>query len=249
MSGAMLIQGASRGIGLAFVDALLERHETSPVIATCRRPEKARALSERAALHSERLRVLALDVEDEPTIAECGAKLAADGVEIDLLINCAGILHDDTMQPEKRLDDLDPAALARAFAINATGPLLVAKHLHRLLRHGRRAVFASLSARIGSIADNRKGGWYAYRASKAAQNMGTRTLSLELGRSAPHVICVALHPGTVATDLSAPFCSRVPEDRLFTPERAASQLLDVIAALEPDQTGSFLAWDGSPIPW
>ena len=249
MSGSRLVQGASRGIGLGLVDALLAREDGASVIATCRAPAAADALRERAKRHPDRLRVMALDVQEEASIARCAETLAAEGVELDLLINASGLLHDATMKPEKRLADLDPETLRRAFEVNAIGPLLVAKHLYPLLRHERRAVLASLSARVGSIGDNRLGGWYAYRASKAAQNMGTKTLALELKRVARRIICVGLHPGTVETDLSAPFRSQVPEERLFSVDRAAAQLLDVIDRLEPDQTGMLLAWDGSPIPW
>ena len=143
----------------------------------------------------------------------------------------------------------DPAVLRHVFEVNAFGPLVVAKHFLPLLKHSERAVLANLSARVGSIGDNRLGGWYAYRASKAAQNMFTRNLSLELARRAPKVICVALHPGTVDTELSKPFQGGVSPDRLFDADRAARQLLEVIDGLRPEQTGRFLAWDGTTIPW
>ena len=170
---------------------------------------------------------------------------------VDLVIHCAGTLHDDGagIAPERRLADVDPVKIARSFAINATGPLLVAKHVAPLLpRHGR-AVFASLSARVGSIGDNRLGGWYGYRASKAAQNMFTRTLSIELKRRIRGIVCVALHPGTVDTDLSRPFQGAVPQGTLFPVDRAARQLLEVIDGLGPADNGGFFAYDGQPIPW
>jgi NAD(P)-dependent dehydrogenase (short-subunit alcohol dehydrogenase family) len=248
MTGSALIQGASRGIGLGLVQALLARDTDSQVIATCRNPERADRLSELERDHPGRLQIFRLDVQEEGSIAEAARRLIEEGVELDLLVNVAGLLHDGAMQPEKKLADLDPDHFRRAFEVNATGPLLVAKHFHPLLRHERRAVFASLSARVGSIADNRRGGWYAYRASKAAQNMGTKTLALELQRIAPRVLCVGLHPGTVETDLSLPFRRHVPDSGLFTVERAAQQLLSVIAGLTPDQTGSVLAWDGTVVP-
>ena len=153
------------------------------------------------------------------------------------------------MQPEKRLADVRPASLARAFAVNAIGPLLVAKHFERLLAHRERAVYASVSARVGSIGDNRLGGWYAYRGAKAAQNMFTRTLAIEWSRSRRNVTCVALHPGKPDSDLSRPFQANVPPEKLFAPGRTVRQLLEVIDRLAPADTGSFLAWDGSRIPW
>jgi NAD(P)-dependent dehydrogenase (short-subunit alcohol dehydrogenase family) len=148
--------------------------------------------------------------------------------------------------PEKSLRDLDAAALAYSFAVNATGPALVAQSFLPLLRTDRRTVFAALSARVGSIEDNRLGGWYAYRASKAALNQLIRTLAIEHARKAPLGLCVALHPGTVETRLSAPF--RGSGER-FTTERAARQLLGVIDGLTPADTGSLFAWDGARIPF
>jgi NAD(P)-dependent dehydrogenase (short-subunit alcohol dehydrogenase family) len=168
-----------------------------------------------------------------------------------LIVNCAGVLHGGPAQlaPEKRLADVRPEALAASFAVNAFGPLLVAKHFERLLAHRDRAVFASISARVGSIGDNRLGGWYAYRGAKAAQNMFTRTLAIEWARSRRNLVCVALHPGTTDTDLSRPFQANVAPDRLFGPGRTVRQLLAVIDRLTPADTGRFYAWDGSEIPW
>jgi NAD(P)-dependent dehydrogenase (short-subunit alcohol dehydrogenase family) len=168
-----------------------------------------------------------------------------------LVVNCAGILHGgpQALAPEKRLADVRADALATSFAVNAFGPLLVAKHFEQLLSHRDRAVFASISARVGSIGDNRLGGWYAYRGAKAAQNMFTRTLAIEWARSRRNVACVALHPGTTDTDLSRPFQANVPPAKLFSTERTVRQLLAVIDRLTPADSGRFLAWDGSEIPW
>ena len=165
------------------------------------------------------------------------------------MINVAGLLHDGELGPEKKLDHVRPEHLARVFAVNAFGPLLVSKHFAPLLTHGERAVLANLSARVGSIGDNRLGGWYAYRASKAAQNMFTRNVAIELGRRSKQLVVLALHPGTVATDLSAPFSRRVPAGKLFDVERGARQLLAVIDGASPDDTGRFFAWDGQQIEW
>ena len=137
--------------------------------------------------------------------------------------------------------------MAAQFALNAIGPALVLRHAARLLPRGRRAVFAALSARVGSISDNRLGGWYGYRASKAALNMLVRNLAIEWQRKAKRSIVVALHPGTVDTALSAPFQGNVPPGQLFDAERAALQLLDVLDGLKPVDTGHIFAWDGSEI--
>ncbi len=175
--------------------------------------------------------------------------MAAHEGRLDRLVNVAGILHEGALGPEKKLADIDPAHLHRVFAVNAFGPLLVAKHFARFLVHGEPAVLANLSARVGSIGDDRLGGWYAYRASKAAQNMFTKNLSIELARHSKALAVIALHPGTVDTALSAPFTRRVPKEKLFDTERAARQLLAVIDGVTAEDTGRFFAWDGTEIPW
>jgi NAD(P)-dependent dehydrogenase (short-subunit alcohol dehydrogenase family) len=239
-----LVQGANRGLGLAFVRALKARGDT--VVGTCRRPEEA---GELAATGAE---VLRLDVTDEASIAAAAAEVRAHHGRLDLLLNVAGILHRGSdIQPEKKLDEVHPAALEEVFRINAFGPLLVAKHFRDLLTsHRERAVLANLSARVGSIGDNRLGGWYAYRASKSAQNMFTRGLSIELGRRSEALIVMALHPGTVDTGLSKPFQRSVKPGKLFEVDRAAAQLLAVVdGATRETHHGGFFAWDGAPIPW
>ena len=165
------------------------------------------------------------------------------------MIVATGLLHDADLAPEKSLRALDAEDLARAFAINTIGPALVAKHLLPVLPRQGKAVFAVLSARVGSIADNRTGGWYGYRASKAALNQVVRTLAIELRRTRPDAIVVALHPGTVATSLSAPFRDGITPGRRLTPDVAAGRLLDVIETLAPADSGGFIAWDGAPIPF
>ena len=242
------IQGASRGLGLAWAETLAERG-FDRVYATSRRADRSDALAGLSTRHPESLRVVACDVGDEVSIRRAVARISEESPRLHLVVNCAGVLHGEGLQPEKRLEHVDPDALAASFRVNAIGPLLVAKHALPLLRHPERAVLANVSARVGSIGDNRLGGWYGYRASKAAQNMLTRTLSLELARRAPNVVCVALHPGTVETALSEPFRKRGARPGTFAPRRAAEQLLDVLAGLGPADSGSFRAWDGSPIPW
>lgn len=218
------------------------------VFATCRDPENAEEL--RALCKDGRVVVLPLDVTDESTIEAVARTIGEETNRLDRIVNVAGVLHDaNGIAPEKRLESISAEALQAVFAVNAFGPLLVLKHLYGLLRHENRSVVANVSARVGSISDNRLGGWYAYRGSKAALNMFTRNAAIELGRRAPNAIVVAVHPGTVDTQLSEPFQRGVPADRLFPVDRAAQQILDVLDALEPSQTGSFLAWDGSEIPW
>ena len=249
MSECALVQGASRGLGLALVRALLATDRPRRVVATCRTPETAAELAELAALEP-RLDVVPLDVTREESVAAAADLVRDRAGTLDLLVNVAGVLHGERgLAPERRLEAVSPDFLRRVFEVNAFGPLLVAKHFHPLLRHDRRAVLANVSARVGSIGDNRTGGWYAYRGSKAAQNMFTRTIAIELRRRAPNAIVVAIHPGTVDTDLSRPFQRSVPPAKLFDGERAARQLLGVLDALTAEQSGSFVAWDGSTIPW
>ena len=188
----------------------------------------------------------ALDLLDEAAIAAAAAHAAALG-PLALVIDATGFLHGEGFSPEKSWRELDPAHLAHAFALNAIGPALLMKHFLPLLPRGGRAVFATLSARVGSIGDNRLGGWYAYRASKAALNQLVRTAAIELRRRAPDAVCVALHPGTVDTPLSAPFARSGLDVR--PPDRAARELLDVIAALTPADSGGFLDHKGVAVPW
>jgi NAD(P)-dependent dehydrogenase (short-subunit alcohol dehydrogenase family) len=249
--GNVMVQGASRGIGLQFVRQCLAESRVGHVLATCRSPADAADLVALAGTAPARLTVLPLDVTDEASIAAAATATTHTVSRLHLVVNCAGVLHEAAsgLRPEKRLADVRTDSLARAFAINAIGPLLVARHFEPLLAHADRAVFASLSARVGSIGDNRLGGWYAYRASKAAQNMYTRTLAVEWARSHRNVVCVGLHPGTTDTDLSRPFQANVPEGKLFRVERTVSQLLQVIDRLQPADTGQFFGWDGERIPW
>lgn len=246
--GWAVVQGASRGIGAALTAALLERSEVSGVIATSRAPERSEELLRLAQQHGERLHTLPLDVEDERSIAAAAEQVQAHcGRDLRILLNVAGLLHEGQQQPEKRWEDLTAAHLARAFCVNATGPVLVARHLLPAFARRGRTLIASLSARVGSISDNRLGGWYAYRASKAAQNMLTRTLSIELSRRLPECVCVGLHPGTVETDLSAPFRRGSGSAQRFAPHQAAAHLLEVLAGLDTARSGRCFAWDGQEI--
>lgn len=219
-----IIVGASGGIGSALCEQLRDSGDFSDVVGLGR-PE--------------------LDLCDEASIARAASKLPKGAVR--LVINAAGVLHDAGLRPEKSLRDLDPAQLARSFAVNAIGPALLMKHFLPLMPRQGRAVFASLSARVGSIGDNRLGGWYGYRASKAALNQLIRTAAIELARKHPEAICVALHPGTVATRLSAPFADQGRS--LLSPNEAAKHLLGVIAKLKSEDSGSFFDWRGESVPW
>lgn len=187
-----------------------------------------------------------LDLTDEVSIQTAASVLGEDG-PLDLILVATGYLHTGGEGPEKDWRYLSADELAHNFAINATGPALVAKHFLPLLPDGERGGFAALSARVGSISDNRLGGWYSYRASKAALNMIIRTLSVELARKKPDAFCVALHPGTVETNLSQPFRRNVPDGKLFTPAYSAEKLLGVLSSLGPEQSGRCFDWAGEEI--
>ncbi len=192
---------------------------------------------------------LQLDLADDASLARLAARAQEQLAPLRLVICTAGLLHDSQIQPEKRLSQVQRGALERSFAVNAFGPLLLAQALEAALPRDQTVHFASLSARVGSIGDNRLGGWYAYRAAKAAQNQLLRTLALEWQRRLPRVCVTLLHPGTTTTALSAPFSRGLAAAQLFSPERAAEQLLDVLEKRQPEQSGAFLAWDGQTIPW
>ena len=187
-----------------------------------------------------------LDLLSEPSIAAAAAWTAAQG-EVRLVLDATGFLHDARFRPERGWRDIDPAHMAHAFAVNAIGPALLMKHFcPRLPREGR-IVFATLSARVGSIGDNRLGGWHSYRTSKAALNQLVRTAAVEMGRHNPAGVCVALHPGTVDTALSAPFGKMGLDVR--PPGVAAGELLAVLGGLDAQHSGGFYDQHGEPIPW
>jgi len=166
-------------------------------------------------------------------------------------------LHTATEGPEKSIRQLEPEYFMQNMAINALPSLLIAKHIKPLLKptaatittDAPATIYATVSARVGSITDNRVGGWYSYRMSKAALNMGMKTLSIEWARTLKQVCVVVLQPGTVDTELSKPFQGNVPEDKLFTVEYSAEKLLSVLAAMSAEQTGSFVDWSGAAISW
>jgi len=188
----------------------------------------------------------AFDLQVESSIAACAQHVLRLGVPR-LVVDATGVLHNDNLRPEKGWNQLDAAQMAEAFAVNAIGPALLMKYFLPLLPREGRSVFATLSARVGSIGDNRLGGWYSYRASKAALNQLVRTAAVELKRCRPTAICVALHPGTVDTRLSSPFSKAGLE--LQTAPEAAARLLAVIDRLGPADSGGFFDHRGDVVPW
>jgi NAD(P)-dependent dehydrogenase (short-subunit alcohol dehydrogenase family) len=230
--------GASGGIGNAFVQTLASDDNVGDIYAFSRAPIRFGA---------KNLYGRPLDLTDETSI-EAAADAATANSPLDLVIVSSGILHRDSeIRPEKSMREIDPKSLAEVLAVNAIGPALVAKHFLPKLRKGHKTVFAALSARVGSIGDNRLGGWASYRMSKAALNMLLKTASIEQARNRPESIVVALHPGTVQTALSQPFTRRVEPPKLFSPAHSAGKLLQVIDSLGPDDSGGFFAYDRSSV--
>lgn len=232
-----VIFGSSGGIGRALTENLVQSSAWSRVFAVSRSgggPEGATLLKS--------------DFLDETALEAAAQAIGAEG-PVTLCIVASGILSDGgSLQPEKSYRQQSAAAFERVFAANTVAPALIAKRMLPLMPKTERSVFAALSARVGSISDNRLGGWHAYRASKAALNMLIRNYAIEQARRAPGNICVGLHPGTVDTGLSRPFQSGVPEGKLFTPAQSAACLLGVIAGLTPEDSGKCFDWNGKEIP-
>lgn len=227
------------GIGSALADACRRNSEADDVWLLSRgaptQPER----------NAQGIRECRIDITDAASVAAAAQAL---GRPLDLVIVATGTLHDDTHRPEKSLRQIDAGAMREVLNVNTIGPAIVARHFLPLLNREGPATFAALSARVGSIADNRLGGWYSYRASKAALNMLIRTFAIELRRTHPAARIVGLHPGTVDTELSAPFQRNVPEGKLFTPAYSAERLLSVLDALVPEDSGSVFDWAGKRIP-
>ncbi len=229
--------GASGGVGAALARALAARDDVAEVHVGSR--------GAGGVPQGDKFRPFAFDLTDEDSIAAACARI---GAPLDMVLIATGRLtRADGSGPEKAFRAVTAQGLAELFAINTIGPALIAKHVLPLLPRERRAVFAALSARVGSIGDNRLGGWHAYRASKAALNMLVRNLAIELGRTHPQALAVTLHPGTVDTALSAPFQKGVTPEKLFTPDRSAAALLAVLDGLTPADSGKLFAWDGAEV--
>lgn len=235
MNGSAVVIGATGGVGRAMVERIVSGGAFETVWAVSR-----------SGADVAGAQALAADLEDEAGLVRAAERIG-QGAAPTLIVVATGVLHDG-FQPERSSRQLDADHMLRDYRINAVGPALAAKHLLPLMPRDRRAVFAALSARVGSIGDNRLGGWHAYRASKAALNMILRNLAIEMGRSHPQAVIAGLHPGTVDTGLSAPFQKGVAEGRLFTADHSAERLLAVLSGLTSADSGGVFAWDGARVP-
>jgi NAD(P)-dependent dehydrogenase (short-subunit alcohol dehydrogenase family) len=227
--GVAVVCGATGGIGKAFVEHLQASGRFTRVVALSRSSSPA------------------LDFDNPNSIADCADFIKSQGDEIRLIIDATGYLHDEAFQPEKSLRQIDPEYMAKQFHINAIGPALLMKHFCPLLPRSGKSVFATLSAKVGSIGDNRMGGWYGYRAAKAALNQLVKCTAIEIGRNKRDAVCVALHPGTVDTGLSGPFAKSGLN--VQSPREATANMLAVLDHLTAENSGGFYAYDGQRLPW
>lgn len=246
-----LIIGGIGGIGRAMVEQLVAASDKDDqtnihIFATYYRnvPD----------IEAKNLHWLPMDVGCEESIKQAVDEIKQQSDHIDWVVNCVGLLHTENSQPEKALRQIETEFFLQNMQINALAGLLIAKHVKSLLAKAERsdkqpAIFATISARVGSISDNQVGGWYSYRMSKAALNMGMKNLSIEWGRALKQTCVVVMQPGTVNTQLSAPFQSNVAEGHLFSPAYSAECLLEVLSTMSADRTGSFVDWAGESIPW
>jgi len=233
----VIVVGASGGLGSALVDTLLERFPDAQVFASYHRS--------RAHREHQRLHWHALDLRDAGAIAQWSESFT----RVDWIINAAGYLHGSHGGPEKSIRAVDSEFLLENIRINTLPTLLLAKHFGAALKQSPAPLLATISAKVGSIEDNRLGGWYSYRISKAALNMALKTLSIEWRHSHPRGCVAALHPGTNDTALSRPFQSNVAAEDLFEPSYTANMFVDLLARLEPADSGRFWSWDGENLPW
>jgi NAD(P)-dependent dehydrogenase (short-subunit alcohol dehydrogenase family) len=240
----IVLAGASGAIGQALLQQLLAMPNTQTVYVL-HRTDMANGVLD------SRVRLVACDITQTLDLQGLAARLKADEININVLMNATGLLHSEVLQlkPEKALSQLNLNALQHSFALNAFAPILLLQAVLPSIAKQNPAWIVNLSARVGSISDNRLGGWYAYRAAKSAQNQLFKTAAIELSRSHPQAICLQLHPGTVDSALSKPFQAGVAADKLFTPEQSAAYLLQVIASKTPADTGTFWDWNNTAVAW
>lgn len=230
--------GASGALGEAFISALLDESPENRLLVFSRRP----------ITHGDaRVTYVPIAYDSESALKSAVAAIAPD-VRFERIVVATGLLHNDRVKPEKSLRELNYEVMQEVFMANTFFPAMVAKHFLPRLATDRRAVMAFLSARVGSITDNHLGGWYAYRASKAALNMMVKNTAIEFGRFHKQAIIVGLHPGTVQSALSEPYSAHVKPEKVFTPPYAVEKMMAVIGSVEPSQSGNCYAWDGTVIP-
>ena len=235
------IIGASGAIGAALIAALLQRSGTQAIYAFSRT---------RITITDTRIQHCILDITEESSIQAAARFVQQHTPMLDAVLITTGLLHrQPELMPEKALKELNAAHMLELYHTNAVAPALIAKHFLPLLPRKERSVFMALAARVGSIGDNRTGGWHSYRAAKAALVMLLKNIAIEMARTHPELIVCALHPGTVDSGLSSPFQKHVAPGQLHTPEQTAIYLLEVLANLTPAHSGQHIDWQGKQIDW
>lgn len=234
--------GASSEIGKSLIDQLLQQDNTDVVYAVSRKPQPGH-------LSAEKLTWIQLSGDWSDAIDTLAESWHSAGVQLDEVWSMVGWLHDEEAQPERRLESLNENQLLDYFRVNAVYPTLLLKSFKPLLPSKRSARVIQLGAKVGSIEDNKLGGWYGYRASKAALNMLWRTAAIEFRRTHKQLVLGVIHPGTTDSPLSKPFQKRIPKGKLYTPEQTAQRMLNVGRNLKPAQSGEFWFWDGKRLPW
>ena len=270
----VLLIGGTSGIGKALLERMHEDNKVEQIFATYHRHQPitnhpntedpdvkepgTKATATKNTDTKTKIVWLAMDVTSEPSIKQTIEQISEHVDHIDWVINAVGLLHNGSHQPEKAVRQLDPDFFIDNMKVNALPSLLIAKYIKPLLQARLKAgkpneiepaIYATISARVGSISDNKLGGWYSYRMSKAALNMGMKTLAIEWQRSLKNVCVAVMQPGTVDTPLSKPFQANVAKDKLFKPEQCADNLLIVLSQLTAEDTGCFVDWAGKPIEW
>ncbi|WP_193161393.1 SDR family NAD(P)-dependent oxidoreductase [Microbulbifer hainanensis] len=240
---SVLVAGASGGLARALGAELVRRNPQVQLLTV------SRGAKEGFVGHSGSHEHLTTALDETASVDAAREFIAAQERLPDWVINCCGLLHTDTHGPEKSLEQCDDDWLLQSMQINVLTHLHLARALSPLLQRRSPMLWVSLSAKVGSIEDNRLGGWYSYRMSKAALNMLVKNLSIEWGRRVPGSCVVAIHPGTTDTELSKPFQANIPADKLYTPAQSAGRIVDVLEKLDAEDSGQLLFWDGSVLPW
>ena len=237
----ILITGGTGGIGQALLNSLASQSGHT-IYATYNKKKPDQQQKSKAHW-------FAADLTQESDISQLAKQLKQHTNELQWMINASGMLHTEHAMPEKALKQIDTDFFMQNMATNALSSLLLAKHMSPFLKHKSPAIFAAISAKVGSIEDNRLGGWYSYRCSKAALNMALKNISIEWSRTHKNVCVAALHPGTTDTILSQPFQKNVAPEKLFSPQQTADYLLTILKGLTPNQSGQFWSWDQNTLPW
>lgn len=243
-----MIVGAGHGIGAALVESIIEAQPQTQIFASYRNSVKSAPLQKLHQRHTDRLSTHRMDPTQEDAIMEWASHIKTQTRQIDLLINSVGLLHNTHLSPEKNLNDINSAHLLELFSVNSIVTPVLAKHFKPFFKNNHPSCFAAISAKVGSIDDNRMGGWYGYRASKAALNMFIKNIAIEYKRYHCNTSVLAIHPGTTKTELSSPFIAKT-NYQLHTPQETAHNILEVLQGKDLNQSGIFYSWDGKTIAW